>query len=69
MFPYSYIPRMDRNDELLKVGDEVRNLNNGQIYTVVFCYETLTFGLLTEDEEEFEVMSEWVRDEWEIIKD
>ena len=67
MFPYSYIPRFDKNKELLKIGDEIKNLQTGEVYTVVFSWDILAFGIIDENEE-FEFMSEWTEQDWEKVK-
>ena len=61
------IDRVDTNGELIVLGDRLFNRANGNIYTVVFSNDILAFGI-TDDDNMFEFMSDWVADEWVVIK-
>ncbi len=61
------IDRVDMNGELIILGDRLFNRANGNIYTVVFSKDILAFGII-DDDNMFEFMSDWVADEWVVIK-
>lgn len=57
--------RLDKNNRLIELGDTLRH-EYGSICKVVFNTEILAIGLVDENGE-FDFMSEWVAQEWEII--
>lgn len=61
------IDRLDANGELIKLGDVLFNRANGNFYNVVFSNDILAFGI-TDDNEMFDFMSDWVADEWIVVK-
>ena len=62
------IDRLDANGDLIKLGDRLFNRANGNIYTVIFSNDILAFGIVNEIDNMFDFMSDWLADEWVIIK-
>ena len=59
------INRFDKYGKRIKVGDTLKHFG-GSICSVVFNPELIAIGIVDEDGE-FDFMSEWVAEEWEII--
>ena len=60
------INRYDKNGVQLSIDDIVMNIHTGECYHVVFAQDILAFGL-ENTHGEFEFMSEWVRNDWEVL--
>jgi hypothetical protein len=61
------IDRLDANGELIKLDDVLYNSANGKFYNVIFSNDILAYGII-DDDRMFDFMSDWVADEWIIIK-
>jgi hypothetical protein len=59
------IDRLDKNGDLIKVGDLLYNSANGKTYRVVFSNDILAYGIIDESGM-FDFMSDWLEYEWEI---
>lgn len=59
------IDRLDKNGDLIKVGDLLYNSANGKSYRVVFSKDILAYGIIDESGM-FDFMSDWLEYEWEI---
>lgn len=58
--------RYDRDGIKIQLGDTLKHYM-GKEYKVVFSEDILAFGIVDEYGM-FDFMSEWVSDEWEILK-
>lgn len=61
------INRFDKNGKQLQIGDLVYNSYNHEIYKVIYSDDICAFGL-ENIYGEFDFMSEWVNEEWEVIE-
>lgn len=62
------LDRQDINGTYINVGDMLFNRSNFGTYEVVFADDILAFGIVDRDGN-FDFMSEWVADEWQIIEE
>lgn len=62
-----FIDRYDAKGDQIRLGDTLL-CRNGRKYKVVFADDILAFGLENEYGE-FEFMSEWISDSWEIVRE
>lgn len=60
------LDRQDKNGNYINLGDLLFNSRNFGTYEVVFADDILAFGIVDRDGN-FDFMSEWIEDEWEII--
>ena len=62
------INRYDKNNRKIELGDTLVN-SFGKQYKVVFAEDILAFGIEDLEDGFFELMVDWIPEEWEICAD